>query len=110
MLIEHMFDVKAAPARYTRAVLFMVIERFKNADPKPIGERFERLGRQLPDGLIYHASWVDASGMRCYQVMEAPSAGVLETWIARWDDLVDFEIVPVSASADFWATVNSKSD
>jgi hypothetical protein len=85
----------------------MVIERFKNADPKPIGERFRRQGRMLPEGVLYHASWVDPSGMRCFQVMEAPSLELLQTWIGRWDDLVEFEIVPVSSSADFWATIES---
>ena len=81
----------------------MVIERFKNADPKPIGERFRQSGRMLPDGLTYHASWVDVTGSRCFQVMEAAERSLLNAWIARWDDLIDFEIVPVLASADFWA-------
>jgi Domain of unknown function (DUF3303) len=84
-------------------MLSMVIERFKNADPKPIGERFRQSGRMLPDGLTYHASWVDVMGSRCFQVMEAAERSLLNAWIARWDDLIDFEIVPVLASADFWA-------
>jgi len=33
-------------------MLFMVIERFKHGDPKPIGERFRRGGRMLPEGVI----------------------------------------------------------
>ena len=83
-------------------MLFMVIEHSKNADPKPIGERFQRSGRMLPEGVTYHASWVDAVGTRCFQVMEAPHRELLDAWIARWEDLVEFEIVPVLASADFW--------
>jgi hypothetical protein len=84
-------------------MLFMVIEHFKNADPKPIGERFERSGRMLPDGLTYHASWVDVTGSRCFQVMEATHRELLDAWISRWDDLIDFEVIPVLFSADFWA-------
>jgi hypothetical protein len=84
-------------------MLFMVIERFKNADPKPIGERFRQSGRMLPDGLTYHASWVDGTGSRCFQVMEAASRELLDPWISRWEDLIDFEISPVLSSADFWA-------
>lgn len=76
---------------------------FKDADPKPIGERFTRSGRMLPDGLAYHVSWVDVAGTRCFQVMEASHRELLDAWISRWDDLIDFEIVPVLASADFWA-------
>jgi len=53
-------------------MLFMVIERFKQGDAKPIGERFREKGRMLPEGVIYHASWVDSTATRCFQVMEAP--------------------------------------
>jgi hypothetical protein len=84
-------------------MLFMVIERFKHGDPRPTGERFRRRGRMLPDGVAYQASWVDSAGARCFQVMEAPDPELLNTWVSRWDDLIDFEIVPVLASGDFWA-------
>ena len=81
----------------------MVIERFKNKDPKPIGERFKRTGRMLPEGVTYHASWIDPIQARCFQVMEAPSSEQLEPWAARWADLADFEIVPVLTSQEYWA-------
>lgn len=84
-------------------MLFMVIERFRNGDPRPVGERFRQSGRMLPDGVIYHASWVDAQGARCYQVMEAPDANSLHVWVRRWEDLVEFEVVPVQNSSDYWA-------
>jgi Domain of unknown function (DUF3303) len=84
-------------------MLFMVIERFKNGDTKAIGERFAREGRMLPPGVTYHVSWVDAAGGRCFQIMEADRAELLANWASRWDDLVDFEIVPVQTSAEFWA-------
>jgi len=84
-------------------MLFMVIERFKNGDAKPVGERFRRSGRMLPEGVAYHASWVDSSGSVCFQIMEAPRHEALNPWIERWSDLVDFEIVPVQTSSEFWA-------
>lgn len=84
-------------------MLFMVIEHFKHSDVRPIGERFMRSGRMLPEGVTYHASWVDSAGARCFQVMEAPDAESLDTWTCRWNDLVDFEIIPVMSSGDFWA-------
>lgn len=83
--------------------LFMVIERFKNGDAISVGERFRHSGRMLPDGVTYLASWVDLAGIRCFQVMEAPDAKTLSLWTGRWDDLVEFEIVPVQTSGDFWA-------
>jgi len=87
-------------------MLFMVIEHFKDGSLKLIGERFKRQGRMLPEGVVYHASWVDPAAGRCFQVMEAPYREALEVWTSRWEDLVDFEVVPVLASTDFWARAN----
>lgn len=84
-------------------MLFMVIERFKQGDTGAIGERFRRSGRMLPEGVVYHASWVDAAGSRCFQVMEAAHPELLNDWVGRWRDLVDFEIIPVLTSNDFWS-------
>ena len=82
-------------------MLFMVIEHFK--DIAAIGERFKRVGRMLPDGVAYRASWVEPGGARCFQVMEADSAAPIEAWASRWQDLAEFEIVPVLTSQQFWA-------
>ena len=87
-------------------MLFMVIERFKHGDATLIGEQFKRSGRMLPEGVAYHASWVDSAGTRCFQVMEASHSDLLNLWVRRWADLVDFEIVPVVTSSDFWAKMS----
>jgi len=84
-------------------MVFMVIERFKPGSIALIGERFQRSGRMLPEGVTYQASWVDSGGARCFQIMEAANPEMLQSWMSHWDDLIDFEIVPVLASADFWA-------
>jgi hypothetical protein len=83
-------------------MLYMVVERFKGGDATPIGERFERQGRMLPEGVTYQTSWVDSSGARCFQVMEASDRELLNIWVSRWSDLIDFEIIPVLTSAEFW--------
>ena len=64
-------------------MLFMVIEHFKNRDPKPIGERFKREGRMMPEGVVYHASWIDPAAARCFQVMEADSVEKLRQWAGQ---------------------------
>jgi hypothetical protein len=83
--------------------LYMVIERFKDGKTRSIGERFKKHGRMLPEGVSYHAGWVEKSGRRCFQLMDAPSLPLMLAWTKKWEDLVDFEIVPVVTSADFWA-------
>lgn len=84
---------------------YMVIERFRNGDPRPVYERFRARGRLAPPGLLYVASWVDESLTCCFQVMETTDRALLEEWIARWSDLVDFEVRPVISSADASARV-----
>ena len=80
--------------------LYMIIERFKNADALPVYRRFRERGRLAPDGLTYVASWVTQDLAACYQVMETDDRRLLEQWIASWADLVDFEVIPVMASKD----------
>ncbi|MGO8789376.1 MAG: DUF3303 domain-containing protein [Terriglobia bacterium] len=80
----------------------MVIESFKPGKTALVGERFRQSGRMLPEGVVYRASWVESSGARCFQVMEAANSELLQEWAKHWDDLIDFEIVPVLASAEFW--------
>jgi hypothetical protein len=91
-------------------MLFMVIESFKNQDPEPIGERFKRTGRMMPEGVVYHASWIDPATARCFQVMEADTVEKLEQWASRWADLADFEIVPVLTSQAYWATQETRKN
>jgi hypothetical protein len=81
----------------------MVIEHFKDGATTLIGERFQRSGRMLPEGLKYHASWVSTTGDRCFQIMETVHPELLQSWMSRWDDLIDFETVPALNSSEFWA-------
>ena len=78
----------------------MVVEHFKNKDAAPVYRRFRERGRMAPDGLVYIASWVDQSLERCYQVMECDDRTLLEQWMERWRDLVEFEVIPVRTSAE----------
>lgn len=79
-------------------MLFMVIE--KNKDAKAVYERFREKGRMMPDGVSYVASWVELSGDRCFQVMECDDAELLQKWASNWEDIVDFEFIPVLSSKD----------
>jgi hypothetical protein len=60
--------------------------------------RFREKGRMTPDGLKYIDSWVEANFGRCFQLMECDDVGLLQQWVARWQDLIEFEIVPVAQS------------
>ena len=62
-------------------MLFMVIEWFRNRDPKPIYRRLRDQGRQMPDGLKYIDSWIAPTFDRCFQLMECDDARLLQQWI-----------------------------
>lgn len=91
----------AATVRYSAsAMMYMVIERFKNREAKAIYERFRGHGRMMPDGLRYVGSWIETNFDRCFQVMECNDESLFGQWMAHWSDLMDFEIVPVMTSAE----------
>ena len=79
-------------------MLFMVIERFRDGDAAAVYRRFRERGRMAPDGLRYVDSWVEHGFGRCFQLMECDDPRLLDEWAARWQDLVEFEIVPVVTS------------
>jgi hypothetical protein len=80
-------------------MLYMVIERF-NGDSVAVYERARDRGRMLPDGLKYVSSWVTADFARCFQLMETDDASLFDEWIMHWNDLVDFEVLPVRTSEE----------
>jgi hypothetical protein len=79
-------------------MLFMVIEHFRPGNAAEVYRRFRDRGRMAPEGVRYISSWVDLGFRRCFQVMEAENETLLKEWTANWDDLVEFEIVPVRTS------------
>jgi hypothetical protein len=81
-------------------MLYFVIESFRNQDGRAIYRRFRDKGRMMPEGLVYHASWIAADLSRCFQVMECDDIGLLQSWVGQWSDLAAFEIVPVQSGKD----------
>ena len=84
-------------------MLYMVLETFKDAPA--VYRRFRTEGRLAPEGLRYVGSWVTEDLRRCYQVMECDDRALLDAWMARWNDLVDFEVLPVLSSAQAAARI-----
>ena len=81
-------------------MLYLIIERFRGGDPLPVYRRFREQGRLAPEALRYISSWVTEDFARCFQVMECEDAGLLTQWMGNWQDLVEFEVIPVRTSAD----------
>jgi len=81
-------------------MLYMIIENFRDGDARPVYRRFRDRGRLAPDGLCYVSSWVTSDLRRCYQVMECDDVALVEEWMRAWQDIVDFECIPVMTSAE----------
>ena len=86
-------------------MLFMVIERYKNRDARAVYRRFREQGRMAPEGLTYVGSWIEANFDRCFQLMACADPRLLQEWVVRWSDLIEFEFVPVVPSKDTAETV-----
>ncbi|MBE9166791.1 DUF3303 family protein [Pleurocapsales cyanobacterium LEGE 06147] len=81
-------------------MLFMVVERFSKDKTKEIYRRFKEKGRMMPEGLKYLDSWVSANFEQCFQLMECDDPLLFQEWILQWQDLGEFEIVPVVPSKE----------
>jgi hypothetical protein len=79
-------------------VLFMVIETYRDSDPKPVYRRLRDKGRMAPPGARYLSSWVATDFERCFQVMDCDDRAFLDEWMAQWSDLVEFEVIPILTS------------
>ena len=82
-------------------MLFMVIEKYK--DKEAVYKRFREKGRMMPEGVSYVNSWVAADGKTCYQINEAQSEELLQEWASNWNDVTDFEFIPVISSQEMSA-------
>jgi hypothetical protein len=79
-------------------MLYMIVEHFRGKDALPVYRRFRERGRLMPDGLRYVASWV----------MECENPALLRQWMANWQDLIEFEMIPVNTSADAAALIGPR--
>ena len=93
----------AVSRSYHSRMNYLVIERFKNA--AEIYRRFAEKGRMMPHGLTYVESWIAEDLRTCYQLMETDDFSLFAQWTQNWDDLMDFEIIPVLSSAEARAKV-----
>ena len=81
-------------------MLYMVLEKFNEGAAPEIYRRARLQGRLLPQGLTYVSSWVDLEFSRCFQLMETDDVSLCELWIRQWNDLAQFEVIPVRTSAE----------
>ena len=86
-------------------MFYMVIEQFQQDAAAAIYHRFREKGRMMPEGLEYVSSWISHDLRTCWQVMETNDRALFDQWTANWDDLMEFEIIPVRTSTEMRAVM-----
>lgn len=86
-------------------MLYMVIETFRGGNPIPMYRRFRERGRLMPEGIEYQGSWVTEDLRRCFQVMKCADRRLLDEWMTNWNDITNFEVIPVVTSSEAAAAV-----
>ncbi len=86
-------------------MLFMVIENFRDGDAKPVYRRLKEKGRMTPKGVRYVSSWVATDFERCFQVMDCDDRAFLDQWMSNWNDLAEFDVVPIITSEKATAAI-----
>ena len=81
-------------------MLYMIVERFKEGAAPEIYRRLRDDGRMMPEALEYVSSWIDLEFKTCYQLMRTDDETLFSQWTDKWNDLIEFEIVPVRTSAE----------
>ena len=87
---------------------YMVVERFKDAPA--IYKRLGEQGRMMPDGLKYVSSWINRDLKTCWQLMETDDENLFRQWTDAWNDLMEFEIIPVCSSAEVAELMTRRGD
>ncbi|MBW8908330.1 DUF3303 domain-containing protein [Mesorhizobium sp. RCC_202] len=86
-------------------MLFFVIEDYRGSDRKETYRRFNDKGRLKPDELVVHHSWIAGDMSRCFLLVETDDVTILQRWAIEWNDLVEFEIIPVATNKDMVAAL-----
>ncbi len=81
-----------------RRQLYMIVEKFKSGERETIYQRLQKKGRMLPAGVEYVNSFLSEDAQTCYQLIKSVSREKINTWIDRWKDVIDFEVVPIEKS------------
>ena len=89
-------------------MLYMIIERFRGGDARPVYRRLRDQGRLAPEGLRYVESWVAEDLESCFQIMECDDRNLLTQWMSSWDDLVEFRVIPVTSSAEALSAITPR--
>ncbi|MBS0221457.1 MAG: DUF3303 family protein [Proteobacteria bacterium] len=73
----------------------MAVEKSRDQDGRAAYRKLRDPGCGVPDGLTFVASCVSADLGRWFQLMETEDVTLFQRWIADWQDVVGFEVVPL---------------
>jgi len=74
---------------------FLTTWKFAPEHRDAVVQRFGETGGPPPDGVTMLARWHDVAGRRGFALCETDDAIAVAKWCREWNDLLEFEIIPV---------------
>ena len=74
---------------------FMIIWTFRPEHSNDAIGRFSETGALPPEGIEMVSRWHDVAGRRGFAVARTDDASALARWTRQWNDLLEFEVIPV---------------
>lgn len=88
-------------------MLFMSIFTYEPAQKHDVlSKRME--GFNVPEGAKLINQWSSASGGCAFTLFETDSSFAIAQWCAEWNDLGDFDIIPVIESEELMDALRAK--
>jgi hypothetical protein len=84
---------------------FMVSWTFTPDAANAAIERFAETGGLPPDGVKMLGRWHDTAANRGWAVAEADDTAAMGKWTRQWNDLLEFEIVPLMSDDQLKAVI-----
>ena len=77
-------------------MLYVTIYTWPPENRKAIVARFMETGGQPPPGVKLLGRWTDVGGGRGFTLTESDDSVAVGKFIYGWNDLMDFEVIPVN--------------
>jgi len=74
---------------------FMITYEIRPENRSASGKRFLETGGGPPAGVTMLGRWHRAAGLAGFVLCESSNAEAIGNWVYEWNDLLNFEVIPV---------------
>jgi hypothetical protein len=81
-------------------MLFMITYAFAPDARNSAQERFKKTGGMPGAGVKFHGRWHALAGGHGFVLAEGNDSVAIGRWMQEWNDLLEFEVIPVNTDED----------